>query len=160
MDLAQQRKPDQEEALLDARGESAASDTLPWRPIHYLGSKLRVLNTIQGALDRVSPLGTPVCDLFAGSGTVSAWLARSRPVTAVDIQEFSRVLCGALLSPGKLDVASIESQMQIVLKEAEQSGSIFAAQPLIELEDSLLNRARNGDSEPLALMIEAGSLYS
>ena len=37
------RKPDQEEALLDARGESAASDTLPWRPIHYLGSKLRVL---------------------------------------------------------------------------------------------------------------------
>ena len=28
------------------------------------------------------------------------------------------------------------------------------------LEDSLLNRARNGDSEPLAMMIEAGSLLT
>ena len=68
-----------------------------WRPIHYLGSKLRLTELICQLLDELAD--GPVCDLFAGSGTVSLALSRSRDVIAADIQEYSRVICTALLSP-------------------------------------------------------------
>jgi len=67
-----------------------------WRPIHYLGSKLRVIDAISSLVDRIDPGKGRICDLFAGSGTVSAAIATQRAVTAVDIQEYSRVLCSAL----------------------------------------------------------------
>src|SRR3974390_731278 len=69
------------------------------RPIHYLGSKLRIVHLVQEVLDEIDPLRGPVCDLFAGSGTVARGLSRSRKVISVDIQEYSRVLCSALLNP-------------------------------------------------------------
>src|SRR4030042_2259461 len=70
----------------------------PLRPIHYLGSKLRIVNSICEVVGKIDPSGGPVCDLFAGSGTVSREFSTSRTVIAVDIQEYSRVLCSALLS--------------------------------------------------------------
>lgn len=69
------------------------------RTVHYLGSKLRLLDPIQEAVAAVVPDGQPVCDLFAGSGTVSLALASRWKVTSVDIQEYSRVLCSGLLGP-------------------------------------------------------------
>lgn len=75
------------------------TNTHELRPIHYLGSKLRILDTIGGAVDSVSPGNGRICDLFSGSGTVSRYFAHTRPVTAVDIQEYSRVLCSAVLNP-------------------------------------------------------------
>ena len=69
------------------------------RPIHYLGSKLRILDTIGETVNSVSPGNGRICDLFSGSGTVSRYFSHSRPVTAVDIQEYSRVLCTAVLMP-------------------------------------------------------------
>src|SRR5262245_8638935 len=78
-------------------------DTLPstpvWRPIHYLGSKLRLVEPLRLALDQVDPSRGRCVDLFAGSGTLSAALSAYRDVTAVDIQEYSRVLCSAVLNP-------------------------------------------------------------
>src|SRR5439155_2129466 len=47
-----------------------------WRPIHYLGSKLRMANKIREMVAGTDPLGGPVCDLFAGSGTASLALAQ------------------------------------------------------------------------------------
>ena len=70
-----------------------------WRPIHYLGSKLRLAESIRDHLSELDPSGGPVCDLFAGSGTVSLALSCDRNVVAADIQEYSRVLCTALLQP-------------------------------------------------------------
>ena len=69
------------------------------RTIHYLGSKLRLLEPIRRAIAKVAPIGQPVCDLFAGSGIVSLALASDWDVTSVDIQEYSRVLCNGLVSP-------------------------------------------------------------
>ena len=68
------------------------------RTIHYLGSKLRVLDPIKRAVSAVTPVGQPVCDLFAGSGIVTLSLATDWDVTSVDIQEFSRVLCSGLVN--------------------------------------------------------------
>lgn len=68
------------------------------RPINYLGSKLRVLNEIKEQVDKLAPNGEGICDLFAGSGTVSNYMAEGHKVIAVDIQEYSKVICSALLN--------------------------------------------------------------
>lgn len=128
-----------------------------WRPIHYLGSKLRALPAIEEAIDSVSPRGASVCDLFAGSGTVSRWLAYSRPVTAVDIQEYSRVLTRALLKPTHVDVGAVVEDLSSALNRAESDGVSFAAMPLIEEEARALALAETGEPEALAQLLEAGS---
>ena len=71
------------------------------RTIHYLGSKLRLLDPIRRVVASVAPVGQPMCDLFSGSGTVSLALASDWDVTSVDIQEYSRVLCNGLVNPPK-----------------------------------------------------------
>lgn len=134
--------------------------TVPWRPIHYLGSKLRVLETLEDAVGSVSSSGDSVCDLFSGSGTVSAWLARSRPVTAVDIQEYSRVICGALLKPQRICIHALEEELREAINLSRQAGTLFAATPMIELEQSSLVEASNGSPENFARLIEAGSLMT
>ena len=67
-----------------------AADRSVRRTIHYLGSKLRLLDPIRQAVSSVAPIGQPVCDLFAGSGIVSLSLASQWDITSVDIQEYSR----------------------------------------------------------------------
>ena len=41
------------------------------RSIHYLGSKLRMLEAIKESVDEVVTGDGAICDLFSGSGTVS-----------------------------------------------------------------------------------------
>src|SRR5687768_9515108 len=77
-----------------------------FRPIHYIGSKLRILQPILAIIDSVSNPGETACDLFSGSGTVSMALASNRRVVAIDIQEYSRTLCSAVLT--KRDVSDRE----------------------------------------------------
>ena len=80
--------------------DSAPSAKAPAvRTIHYLGSKLRLLRSIGDAVAQVAPVGATVCDLFAGSGTVSIFLGSRWNVVAADVQEYSRVLCNGLLKP-------------------------------------------------------------
>lgn len=76
---------------------SDASEAAVFRPIHYLGSKLRLASTIADALDGADATRGTVLDLFAGSGTTALALAGHRRVIASDIQEYSRVICSALL---------------------------------------------------------------
>lgn len=132
----------------------------PWRPIHYLGSKLRVLSSIQGALTSVSPEGSKVYDIFAGSGTVSLSLAKSRPVVAVDIQEYSRVICSALLSPSMVDIAKVKGEMEESFHNSKLSGAYFVAESLIELETEAIQLASEGHTALLADLMDAGSLVT
>jgi adenine-specific DNA-methyltransferase len=132
----------------------------PWRPIHYLGSKLRALSSIQDALTSVSAEGSKVYDIFAGSGTVSLSLAKSRPVVAVDIQEYSRVICSALLSPNMVDIAKVGGAIEESLHRSKQSGACFVAKPLIDLEDEAIQLASKGQTTLLADLMDAGSLVT
>ena len=68
------------------------------RPIHYLGSKLRMLDTIKQAVDLLDDSNGCVCDLFSGSGTVSRYLSSYRDVIAADIQMYSSILCEATMT--------------------------------------------------------------
>lgn len=128
-----------------------------FRPIHYLGSKLRILDFIQNAVDDVSPSGGRVCDLFAGSGTVSMHLSRIRPVTSVDIQEYSRVLCSALLKP-----SSFEHPVNWFVDNCKNSKDydrlLWCSQPLVDYEEHCMKQALQGELVPLCDLVENGSI--
>ena len=51
------------------------NDNKTFRTIHYLGSKLRLVEFIQEVIDEVDPSLGGVCDLFAGSSSVTQHLA-------------------------------------------------------------------------------------
>ena len=97
--------------------------TQPWRPIHYLGSKLRLIGPISDLLDELDPSRGRVCDLFAGSGTVSLALSQQRKVLAADIQEYCRVICEAVLLPAPIDphfLECIEAKVAKLLQDLLQ----------------------------------------
>ena len=130
-----------------------------FRPIHYLGSKLRILEFLSQILDELDPARGRVCDLFAGSGTVSSYLASFRPVTAIDIQEYSRVLCSALLNNHRLSIES-EYVESAIVNSQELSILLKATQPLIKLEKEATELALSGSPELLCDVLEHGSIVS
>jgi adenine-specific DNA-methyltransferase len=140
---------------------SFSSSTSPvWRPIHYLGSKLRLVDIIRNALDTVDSKGGPVCDLFAGSGTVSFALSSGRDVTAVDIQEYSRTICSAILNPCTNQSREALKIYQKVKSSSHTESLLWAAQPLIDYEVECLELANRGKTNAVCDLIENGSLYS
>lgn len=137
---------------------SDAAPSFVFRPIHYLGSKLRVLAAIEQAVDHVDPSGGPVCDLFSGSATVSRYLSHGRRVMAVDIQEYARVLAEAVLNGDPTwSIASVERALGddhrgIALRRA--------VEPLVRLENEAAISAVRGEIEPLCELLDLGNLAS
>lgn len=126
-----------------------------WRPIHYLGSKLRLVGSIRRLVSSIGHSGDTVCDLFAGSGTAAVALAADHNVIAADIQEYSRVLCSALLQPARTD----EREAQTVIREAARLESDLeeSLAPILELEEQAL--ANTGSAPSLLCdLAEHGSL--
>ena len=128
------------------------------RPIHYLGSKLRLIDAIREAVDEVAPAGQTVCDLFAGSGTVSQALSGTRNVIAVDIQEYSRVLCSALLAPAPADVVNATEFLVGATASEHAQHLAWAIEPLVNHETKVQAAAASGDVAPLCNLLERGSL--
>jgi hypothetical protein len=89
---------------------------------------------------------------------VPAALAATRDVIAVDIQEYSRVLCSAVLQPAPFsedeaqDFVSRVNERTITTREA--------AAPLIEYEQVCLTEAKRGDPEPICELIEHASMVA
>lgn len=129
------------------------------RPIHYLGSKLRILDTIGAAVNSVCPENGRICDLFSGSGTVSRYFAHSRPVTAVDIQEYSRVLCTAVLMPVSFPFSGHEFVSNIkISKQYAALSNAFGS--LLSYELAATESARQGDIDSLYNLIANGSIIA
>ena len=130
------------------------------RTIHYLGSKLRLLDPIRRAIAAVASPGQPICDLFSGSGIVSLALAHDWAVTSVDIQEYSRVICRGLVSPP----VDATSQGRRLCDRA--IGGSFRHQlcrsltPLLTHERRCMAAAARGDAEGLCDLVEHGSLLA
>lgn len=130
-----------------------------FRPIHYLGSKLRILDFIKDTVDKIDPSGGRVCDLFAGSGTVSYYLSKTRPVSSVDIQEYSRVLSSALLT-SKPNKNNINSFLDKIRSSIHYNKLLKCVNPLIEYEKKCVNKALLGELDPLSELIEKGSIIN
>lgn len=129
-----------------------------FRPVHYLGSKLRLIEPIERALDAVSPRQSSVCDLFAGSGTVSLALSKYREVIAADIQEYSRVLCSALLAPSEFSAGMISDFLSEVQNSERLKLLDWAVEPLTKHESSCILAALNGEADQLCDLLEYGSI--
>jgi adenine-specific DNA-methyltransferase len=141
---------------VDWFGEAAPS--FVFRPIHYLGSKLRVLPAIERAIDRLDPTGGVVCDLFSGSATVSRYLSRRRRVLSVDIQEYARVLAEAVLNN---DPSWTTASVEEALRRDRRSVALREAiSPLATLEGEAALAAMRGELEPLCDLLELGNLAS
>lgn len=135
------------------------NDSINSRPIHYLGSKLRILDFIGKNVDVLEPTGGRICDLFSGSGTVSAYFSMKRNVTAVDIQEYSRVLCSALLLPAinEADSRDILFELQV----SQHTAFLFSTfQDLLEYEERAICKCTEGSKERLYDIIENGSIVN
>ena len=128
-----------------------------FRPIHYLGSKLRALPAIGETLATLDPDNQRVMDLFSGSGTVARYLSHNRPVTTVDMQEYSRILCTAMLFPSRLDTKVLSKELQ---EFTGLDALLEAVRPLTTLEETALHAATDGDADLISDVIQHGSIVS
>lgn len=125
-----------------------------FRTLNYLGSKLRLLDFIEGKIEDVTPADGGVCDLFAGSGCVSRKLSKHFPVVSCDIQGYSKVICNALLNRFNItdnDINNFFDKVNTI--EAEKLRLSFAS--LIQLEQNAIN---NKNLEVLTCILEHGSI--
>lgn len=125
-----------------------------FRTLNYLGSKLRLLNFIAGNVTNITPNGTGVCDLFAGSGCVSYKLSKTFPVFSCDIQSYSQVICNALM--GRFDISDEYVETFINSIDLEYFNELKDAfNPLIEKETTAI---KDKDIETLTNILEHGSV--
>lgn len=129
-----------------------------FRTVHYLGSKLRILDFIKTVADEVDPNKNGICDLFAGSGSVSQHFSAERKVVSVDIQQYSHVICSALLRPINNDFTTSFPQFLKTCKKTQDYLVIF--KPIIDLEEKLINGNLSNDLELVCDFLENASLYS
>lgn len=144
---------------------AAARATAPlsatFRPIHYLGSKLRLAPAIADALDDADATRGTVLDLFAGSGTTALALAGHRRVIASDIQEYSRVICSALLSHR----SRTEDIVSMFTRRVQAGSPVVdalrhAAEPAIQFERAAMKAAACGKAEAICSVLEHGSILA
>lgn len=126
------------------------------RPIHYLGSKRRLLDAIDAVVLAQTKPSDLIADPFAGSGVVSARLAASRSVVASDIQEYSRVVTAAQLN-GSVHSAEARRFADEAVRRLDTSG------PSRDLIQFLDNWERSIYADPLRIdeleaMLESGSI--
>lgn len=132
-----------------------------FRTIHYLGSKLRLLNIIKEAVNKVDPSFGRVYDLFAGSGSVSYFLSGDRPVTSVDIQNYSNVLCTTLLDPVIPTMKFLSSFTERCLEANHSKTLEWAVSDLTKYEEEAIFKALHSNNpDQLCDIIENGSLIS
>lgn len=129
-----------------------------FRPIHYLGSKLRLVSDICEAVSEVATSGDRVLDLFSGSGTVSNALSAQWDTVSCDVQEYSRVLCSALILPGDFEFCA-----ENIVADA-RGGKVHsllcdAYADVLEYEEDAFRFALEGDISPLFSIIESGYLH-
>lgn len=153
-----------EQLLLDPCFEIETSQTVSTssiiRPIHYLGSKLRLSEQINEVINELDPTGGCLCDLFSGSGTVTNVLSQSRAVISVDIQEYSRVICSAILNPSQFTGKDVPSILKKIKSSAHTEKLLWSFEPLIKYEELCIEEAISGKAERLAEILEKGPLIS
>ena len=129
-----------------------------FRPIYYLGCKNSFTSAIKRAIDDVDPSGGRLVDLFSGTGSVGAALGATREVTTVDVQEYSRVLCSAVLNPPILSQSEIKSVVARALRDETSKQLLWCLQPLIKHERECIDAAVIGDFNALVELLESPPL--
>ena len=133
-------------------------ENLEFRPIHYLGSKLRILEEIKMEIDILDSSNRRFVDLFSGSGTVSRYISQYRDVTAVDIQKYSKVICEALLCTNISNI-DIDKCLEIIITNCEKKyKTLNMFDELIEFETNAINNASINNISDLYDIVDEGSI--
>ncbi len=132
-----------------------------FRPIQYLGSKLRLVKEISEIIES-NKTSNLVCDLFSGSGVVSHYLAKKNDVISLDIQYYSTVISSALINGRRFSKSEISSFIGEAKSNPLYSNLQFIYEPLTSLEESLLKSKLISDNDKLkfAEFVENCSVYS
>lgn len=129
-----------------------------FRPIYYLGCKLSLTSAIRDAINEVDQSGGRMVDLFAGTGVVASAMGVTRSVTTVDVQEYSRVICSAVLRPPRLSEPDTR-RFSIEVAEGQFISRLFwCIAPLTEHEHECMVKAANGEINELIELLEAPTL--
>lgn len=126
-----------------------------FRPIYYLGCKNEFAEEVSKAILDVDPSGGRLGDIFAGTGAVAAALAGSIEVLTADVQEYSRVLCSAILRPHPFTPTDINKLVARVKKSDIVLQLKWCFQPLIDYETECVNKAGSGSAEALVELLES-----
>ncbi|OWP57529.1 MAG: hypothetical protein B2I17_00075 [Thermoplasmatales archaeon B_DKE] len=131
------------------------------RIIYYLGSKYRILPSI---VKQISKLVTPngrVCDLFSGSGSVAVALSEYWDVTTVDIQEYSRVITNALLTPiPNIDPLGWNSLWKTAASSPLRKKMIESLSELLKIEKDAIELSQQGFPNKLSELLRVNPLVS
>ena len=85
-----------------SEGRASKLPVDPFRPIQYLGNKLRALPDLLEAAESLTKSGGRVADLFTGTTVVAQGLAaRGYQVTAADTQRYASFFARAMLGIGR-----------------------------------------------------------
>ena len=115
-----------------------------FRPIQYLGCKLRALEAIVDRVARVRPRPKRVLDLFAGTSVVAQGFAFAGfRVVATDAMAFSAAFCRALLGVGRPEAHAGAEEMIDRLPTIDDDG------PYAEWIDRERRALQNGDADEL-----------
>lgn len=129
-----------------------------FRPIYYLGCKASFKSVIKSAIDCVDPTGGRLLDLFSGTGVVGAALGATREVTTVDIQEYSRVICSAMLKPARLSKEEIKK----IIAASRHSETARCVQSCIQdishYEKKAIESAVKGDTRYILELVSSPPL--
>jgi len=123
-----------------------------FRTLNYLGSKLRLLDFIEGNILNVTNEGEGVCDLFSGSNCVSYKLSDKFCVTSCDIQGYSKVISNALLKDFHVTTQDVDNFLNQISEDCVLFKTFL---PLIGVEE---NAIKEKDLTILTDILEHGSV--
>jgi adenine-specific DNA methylase len=128
-----------------------------FRPIHYLGSKLRLLDFINETIDKIDPKKGVVCDLFSGSGVVSKHLSLTRPVISNDIQEYSRIISmGLLMKFTKFH----SNDLKFIYENKIYKKLSYIFDPIIIYENEALEKLEKDEMSQMNEIVSLGSFLN
>jgi len=146
---------------LDSSTIAQENGSAAFRPIQYLGSKLRLVKEISEIIES-NKTSNLVCDLFSGSGVVSHYLANKNDVISLDIQYYSTIISSALINGKNISKSEIISFISEAKSNPIFTNLQFIYEPLTSLEESLFKSKLASDDEKIkfAEFVENCSVYS
>lgn len=124
--------------------------------IYYLGNKESICQDIFDVLNMNAPENGICVDLFSGTGAVSRTMSQRGNVIAVDVQEYSRVLCSAMIE----EHAGAFELTQKFLESCERRYLMLkdVYRPLLLVEEDSLGKALQGEFGELVDIVDHGCL--
>ena len=124
--------------------------------VYYLGSKRRMADLVVCAARDLAGEGATAIDLFSGTGSTSVALACSFAVTSVDVQEYSRVMCSALIEEGS---PIVDDRVFLDRWASFKEGLLCRYGRLVSYEQGILGSPDENAGE-LSSIIEHGCLLA